>query len=305
MSLTAIILILISAFTHAGWNLLSKRSKTSGAFFFFSTGFAMFCFSPIIILFRKEITLIPFEVWKLVFVTGFFMALYYFSLAGAYRKGDISIAYPIARSSPILVVTFVSFVLGKADEIGSWALVGIIMVVMGCFLLPVKHLKRFSFKNYMSICCALAFLAAVGTAGYTIIDDHSLFLMRNLPGKPFNSFNSSFLYLFLEGVSCFFWLGLGTIIIGNERRGFIEFCHRGSRDIKLAMAAGVIIFGTYGLVLTSMAFVRNVSYVAAFRQLSIPIGAFFGMSLLGEPRYPTRITGILIIMAGLILVGLG
>lgn len=305
MSSTAIILILISAFTHAGWNLLSKKSKPSGAFFFFSTGFAVICLSPVIVLFRKEVFLIPSTVWTMIIFTGFFMALYYFSLAGAYRKGDISLAYPIARSSPILVVTFVSFVLGKADEIGFWALVGIVMVVAGCFLLPVKNFREFSFKNYLSMCCALAFLAAVGTAGYTIIDDRALLLMRNLAGKPFNPFNSAIFYLFWEGASCFLWLGTGVILIGTERRKFVEFCRRNGREIKISMAAGIGIFGTYGLILSSMAFVNNISYVAAFRQLSIPIGAFLGMFLLGEPRYAARIAGILIIMAGLILVGLG
>jgi len=305
MSFTAITLILVSAFTHAGWNLVSKKSKPSGAFFFFSTGFAVVCLSPVIALYRREIFLVPARVWLLLLCTGFFMALYYFSLAGAYRKGDISLAYPIARSSPILVVTFVSFVLGRADQIGSWAIAGILMVVAGCFLLPVKNLREFSFRNYLNLCCLLAFFAAIGTSGYTIIDDRALFLMRNLPGKPFNPFSSAILYLCMEGASCFFWLGIGVLSIGNERRKFVEFLGRGRRDIKLAMAAGIAIFATYGLVLSSMAFVRNVSYVAAFRQLSIPIGAFSGMLLLGEPPYRARITGVFIIMAGLIMVALG
>ncbi|HNS33376.1 MAG TPA: EamA family transporter, partial [bacterium] len=271
----------------------------------FAVGFASICLFPVFLSFHEELILIPREVWAMVALTGFFMALYYFSLAAAYRKGDISLAYPIARSSPILVVTFVSFVLGKAGDIGHLALAGILMVVAGCFLLPVKHFRDFSFKNYLSLCCALAFLAAAGTAGYTIIDDSALSLMRNLPGKPFNSFAAAFVYLFMEGASCFLWLGAGILLIGAERRKLTGMCRGNRRDIIIAMSAGVGIFGTYGLVLVSMAFVKNVSYVAAFRQLSIPIGAFLGMAVLKEPRYIPRITGIGVIMAGLILVALG
>ena len=43
---------------------------------------------------------------------------------------------------------------------------------------------------------------------------------------------------------------------------------------------------TYGLVLASMAHVTNVSYAAAFRQLSIPLGAFLGIWLQKEPSPP-------------------
>jgi uncharacterized membrane protein len=54
-----------------------------------------------------------------------------------------------------------------------------------------------------------------------------------------------------------------------------------------------------------MNYVTNVSYVAAFRQLSIPLGALFGMVLLNEPRYVPKIIGVVIIFLGLTLVGIG
>jgi|LSQX01.2.fsa_nt_gb drug/metabolite transporter (DMT)-like permease len=305
MSIVAIILILISAFTHAGWNFLTKNSKPSGAFFFFSIGFAMVCISPVILLFYKKLTYIPLSVWGMLLSTGFFMAFYYFALAGAYRKGDISLAYPIARAFPILLITFISFLFGKGDNIWFWSLVGMFMVVVGMFILPIKKLNEFSFKHYFRLCCIFAFLAALGTVGYTIIDDRALSIIRTLPNTPFNPFEAAFLYLSLEGISCFLWLGLGIVIIKKERRKFFELITISKKDIKTAFIVGVSIFLSYGLVLSSMAFVKDVSYVAAFRQLSIPIGAFLGIFLLKEPKYPTRIIGVLIILIGLILVGLG
>lgn len=62
---------------------------------------------------------------------------------------------------------------------------------------------------------------------------------------------------------------------------------------------------TYGLVLAAMAYVSNVSYVAAFRQLSIPIGAVLGLTLQNEPRYRPKLLGIGIVSVGLVLVGIG
>ena len=52
-------------------------------------------------------------------------------------------------------------------------------------------------------------------------------------------------------------------------------------------------------------YVTNASYVATFRQLSIPLGALFGMALLKEPRYNSKIVGVAVIFMGLIMVGFG
>ena len=60
--------------------------------------------------------------------------------------------------------------------------------------------------------------------------------------------------------------------------------------------------GAYGLVLLAMAFVTNVSYVSAFRQISLPIGVFLGMIVHHEPRYLPRLTGLAIILAGLVFI---
>ena len=54
-----------------------------------------------------------------------------------------------------------------------------------------------------------------------------------------------------------------------------------------------------------ISYVANINYVAAFRQLSIPLGAIFGMSLLKEPRHPPTLVGISIIFLGLVVVALG
>jgi uncharacterized membrane protein len=53
-----------------------------------------------------------------------------------------------------------------------------------------------------------------------------------------------------------------------------------------------------------MNYVTNVSYVAAFRQISIPLGAVLGMVFFNEPRFKPKIIGITVIFAGLILVGI-
>jgi uncharacterized membrane protein len=106
----------------------------------------------------------------------------------------------------------------------------------------------------------------------------------------------------LEGISCSVWQFLIVASDSHERKILNEVLH----DSKSAAAiTGIGIYLTYGLVLASMNYVTNVSYVAAFRQLSIPLGAMFGMGLLKEPRYVPKVIGVVIIFLGLTLVGVG
>ena len=54
-----------------------------------------------------------------------------------------------------------------------------------------------------------------------------------------------------------------------------------------------------------ISYVANINYVAAFRQLSIPLGAIFGMSLLKESRHPPKLVGVSIIFLGLVVAAIG
>ena len=302
MSLTAVFLLIASACVHAGWNLVCKRQHPTQTFFFLTSTVGVLLLLPVAAFHRASIAQIPARVWLMLAATGLFMAIYFISLAGAYRKGDMSIAYPLARSSPLLVVTFVSFVLGRGHEIGAVAVVGVVLVVVGCFLLPMRKFTEFHLRNYFNACCLLAVLAAIGTAGYTIIDDRALSILRGPPDHLFSPMAGAWVYLCLESMSSLFWQALGILAIRSERQAFLRSA---SRQIFPAAVAGVGIVVAYGLALTAMAFVNNVSYVAAFRQLSIPIGAGLGIALLKEPCYKPRLCGIATILTGLIMVAIG
>jgi len=109
----AIVLVAFSAAIHAGWNLPTRRSVPSTAFFLVASAVGVLLFLPVLIVRRTEPAAFPPSVWILVTVTGGFLTVYYWSLARAYRSGDMSVAYPIARSSPIIVVMLATLVLGQ------------------------------------------------------------------------------------------------------------------------------------------------------------------------------------------------
>ncbi|MGB5745566.1 MAG: EamA family transporter [Desulfobacterales bacterium] len=300
MSVTAAILLIISAFTHAGWNFISKKEHPTQAFYLVANTIGVICISPFLFYYRGSIQFIPSSVWAIVVLSGFFLAAYLEALAGAYRAGDISIAYPLARSLPVILVFLLTLFLGKGQPLSVWFIIGIIIIIAGCIILPLKAFADFHLRGYLNQCCFLAVLAAAGIAAYTVADDMALRYLRELPGKPMSPVEGTLVYMVLEGISCSLWQSLFVMLSRRERRRMPEVLqsYKGAAAIT-----GIGIYLGWGLVLVSMNFVSNVSYVAAFRQLSIPLGAMFGMSFLKEPRYLSKILGIAAIFLGLVLAG--
>jgi len=300
MTTIAAILLIFSAFTHAGWNFISKKEHPTQAFYLVANTIGVFCVLPFLFYYASFIHLVPSSVWIIVGVSGFFLAAYLEALAGAYRAGDISIAYPLARSLPVIFVFFLTVILGKGQPPGGWFVVGIILIVCGCIVIPLATFTDFHVSRYMNLCSMLAVLAAVWVAGYTVADDMALRYLRELPGKPMNPVQGTLVYMVLEGISCSLWQCLFVVVNRRERQNVPEVLASFKGPAALT---GIGIYLTYGIVLISMNYVSNVSYVAAFRQLSIPFGAILGMAFLKEPRYLPKIVGIVTIFIGLVLVG--
>jgi len=302
MSLTAVILILISAVSHAGWNLLGKRDNPSISFFLLTNIFGVLTFSPVLLFYFDQINQLPVQIWYYLATSGFCLAIYFTGLAGAYRSGDMTVAYPLARSLPVIVVTFVALLLGRGGQLSQQSVLGIMLVVGGCFMVPLHRFKDFSLSNYLNATCLLALLAAFGTAGYSMVDDEALRLFRGLSELKIPVHTRSLVYGCLQGGFTICWLTLFTLLSPKER---IQMrCVVGYSKANAALA-GVLMFMTYALVLISMGFVKNISYVVAFRQVSILVGTALGVLFLKEKLHRPKLIGVCIIFIGLVLVGTG
>ena len=302
MTTIAVALIVASAFMHASWNFVSKRHNPSLAFFFITAVSAAVIMSPLLIVHRQTLPLIPSFVWALILATGIAQTIYFFGLAGAYKQGDISLAYPLARALPVLLIAAISLVLGRGADIGRVSLIGMVLITLGCIVLPLTHFHKMRPRDYLNIVTLMALIAAIGTTGYTLIDDQALRQLRDASTIELSNSQVTLLFISLQTISTAVMLGLGTMFYRPERKQLRRVLKNRSL-ITTGLVTGVVIMATYGLVLTSMAYVSNVSYVAAFRQLSIPIGAVLGLTLQREPRYLPKLIGIGIVSVGLILVG--
>src|SRR5262249_12530712 len=99
MSTAALLLVLGAALMHAGWHALAKRGKDPLAFLCCAGCVGSLLFLPGT-LFMLSAGL-PWDALPFVVGTVLIHAVYFFALGRAYRLGDLSIVYPMARGTGV------------------------------------------------------------------------------------------------------------------------------------------------------------------------------------------------------------
>lgn len=301
MDTTAIFLVLLSACMHAGWNFFSKSNSPTLGFFLLSTAGTCICFSPIIFFTYDLLPAMNRNLWGTLLIASFFHATYLTGLAGAYARGALSIAYPLARSLPLLLVTGITFLMGKGGELSLWATLGICAIIIGAFVLPMDTFHDLKWKNYCNTSCAFALVAAIGTTGYTFMDDLGMHQLSVITSPACGWMRA----MFFQSVECVFtgiWL---TMLLRSSPESRIHLRQHWRIFLGKAIITGIAIGLTYGIILLAMLYASNVSYIIALRQLSIPVGAILGIRFLNERATLPRIFGVAILFTGLTLVALG
>ncbi len=300
MSLTAFLLILASVFLHAGWNFISKKSVPSLAFYSLSCGTAALLWLGPFLFAEFRSSDMPLHFWMLTFFSVLFEILYVGGLAYAYQKSDISLVYPLARALPLLMIALVSalFSLGSRQP-SSVAILGMGVVFLGCLLMPLKYFRDFKWQVYFNPVIFLVVLAAIGTSGYTVLDSCAMQEIAKVYQKKSILLSMCYLFFIEAGIA----LGALSIVCFNktERKELGRLLKTRSLSPILT---GICSSSAYVLILLAMNYVSNVSYIQAFRQLSLPIGVLAGILILKESHSIPKLLGTIIIAAGLFIVAL-
>ncbi|ELG4677384.1 DMT family transporter [Vibrio cholerae] len=297
MSFVPIILVLFSALLHAGWNIIGKRYQSSGpSFFLGATSATSLLLTPYILWYFNEIgwSTLPTQFWLLLVVSGLSQMVYMLGLAFAYSKVDIGIAYPLARGLPVLLVGAGTVMLGYDLQLNQW--LGFGLITLGCVMIPLQKFRQFRFADYANLGIVWALVAALGTAGYSIIDKEALAIIEQTVGSQMPASYSAVLYLGIQFWAMCIPLAIWYLLTG-QRAPFVEAW----RIRYTATLAGLMMGGTYSLVLYAMTLTENVSFIVALRQTSIVFGLFMGIAFLGERWYVTRLLGVSAIVAGLVV----
>ena len=138
-------LLLAAALLHAGWNILLKTSddplRTAGRGMV--VGAAVLIPAAFVGWLAIGRPPIPTAAWVLSILSGVLEAGYFVLLSAAYRRGDLSLVYPIARgTAPVLAVGGGVIFLG--ERLGPLGTLGVVLLLAGILALqrPWAVLRR-------------------------------------------------------------------------------------------------------------------------------------------------------------------
>lgn len=298
MTVTAAVLIFISVFMHVAWNMLSKTTRPSTAFYLIMNFVGGIIWLPFFIMSASGFTGVPVLFYWMLAGSWLFEVLYMYGLAHGYKHGDISLIYPLVRALPVVMLAVITLLTGIGKPFSMITLCGMIMIAAGCFIMPFAGFKNISLRSLNKIALLFIALGAIGTTGYTLCDSLAL---KQIGGGAALSHNCTLGYLFLIQLG----LTAGEIPLvifdRNEREAFKKLW---GKAMIFPVIAGICSTGAYALVLFAMQYVTNVSFIQAFRQLSLPLGFLGGVIFLHEKSSATKITGLVLIISGLVITAL-
>jgi drug/metabolite transporter (DMT)-like permease len=167
------VLIAAAAVLHATWNVLLKtagdplRTATVGML---AAGALLLPAASVgwLVIGRPDI---PPAALGLGLFSGVLEALYFVFLSAAYRRGDLSVVYPIARGTGVLVAVLIGvLILGERPGPLGWA--GIAILVAGLLALqrPWRLLAGRGSGGRLDPAVGFALLTGVTIATYSAVD---------------------------------------------------------------------------------------------------------------------------------------
>ncbi|MBR4674868.1 MAG: hypothetical protein IKP00_10430 [Victivallales bacterium] len=300
MTLTAFILIVISAAMHVAWNTIAKKTHTSVPLYTLICTTAMLTWLHVQFWTPIHVLSLPTKFW--LFTIGSVLSdavLYCIGLTLSYARLEMSTAYPIMRALPILMTMLFTGLFGLGAPLSIFAKFGIVLVFIGCLHMPLKSYADFKFSNYLTISMLCVLMAALGTTGYTIFDSQAQKALKTaVEGMGFSKTTISVTYYSTRGICLSTTLWLMSLSTAHNRKIMADFFRKHDWH---PLVAGACASATYMLVLLSMHYVTNVSYVQVFRQLGLPFGMLAGILILKEKCAAIKFIGCALIIAGLTL----
>jgi len=291
----ALAFIAVAAVMHAAWNILLKtagdplRTATVGV------GAASAVLVPAVLV-AWLVTgrpAVPTEAWAIGLVSGGVETAYFVFLAAAYRRGDLSVVYPLARgSAPLLAVAAGVGILGERLPPAAWLGVGLLVAGLLVVQRPWRLLGA-ARKDRAG--AGFALLTGAMIATYSSLDRVGVGL------------TPAWLYAAILWPVCA--AGLAAVWVLRERlRGGIYAPEDVAIDMPRAVTGGLLTFAAYGFVLAALAR-APLAIVAPLRESAVLLASTWGVVRLGEAagrrEIGARIAGSLLVLAGAVMLAVG
>jgi len=284
----ALALVVFSAFIHASWNFVLKKSGGGTGLVTCASLTSLLIYAPIVLAATWYVgyDFKPMHL-ALMFASGMIHTFYFLLLDRAYRSGgDLSIVYPLARSTgPLITIVVAVMLLGERP--GPTAIAGAILIGASALLLTGNPFAWH--KSEARHAVGFALLTGCVIAGYTIFDKASVASWLIPP--------------LLYDWGCNFFRVCVLVPFTNRRApGSLAAAWRERRGAVIAIALGSPL--SYILVLTAMVF-TPVSLVAPAREVSILFAALMGAHFLREGDLARRVVAAIGMVLGISGLALG
>jgi drug/metabolite transporter (DMT)-like permease len=278
MDLVVFVAVLGAAACHAAWNALLKlRLEPLLAISLISIA------CGIVTVPLLGVVALPTAVaWPYIIASLLLHLVYYVALAEAYRHGDLSLVYPLARgSAPLLTAAVATVWLGEQLGAVGWA--GIVTLAAAVLMLSLRSGPARGEVHARTVGFALPTAACI--AAYTVVDGTG----ARLAGSA---------------LSYIVWLlaldGLMMLLFGFAYAGRRLFAHF-IESWPFMLAGGALATTGYGVAIWAMT-VAPIALVAALRETGVLFAALIGVVFLGEPLRPIRVLAAVLAVIGALLI---
>jgi drug/metabolite transporter (DMT)-like permease len=299
VDLLAIGCIALAAVLHAAWNILLKTAGDPLRTATLGVGVASAALVPAVAIgwLALDRPAIPAEAWVVGILSGGVEVAYFVFLAAAYRRGDLSVVYPLARgSAPLLAIVLGIGLLG--ERLAPVALVGIGLLVLGLVVVQRPwRLLRAAAATHDRSAAGFALLTGAMIATYSALDRVGVQLAP------------AWLYAGILWPTCA--LGLAAVTLAGPR---LTTGRTGAVpappviDRARAITGGFLTLGAYGLVLVALSR-APLAIVAPLRESAVLLASTWGVLRLREARgpreMPIRIAGAVAVLAGAVVLAVG
>ena len=293
-------LVAVSAVLHLAWNVRLKTAgdplraatigRVAGSVAIVPLGFAVW--------WAQGRVALPPEGIVLGLASGVVEAVYFIFLAAAYRRGDLSVVYPLARgTAPLLAVVIGVVVLG--ERLGVAGSLGVVALLVGFLWLQrpwrAIALARAGGAGARRAAADSAILYALATgvmiATYTAIDRVGT---RQIAPVP---------YAAILTVTCSVLLLAWVALVGGG-----DLLRYGPAAARRAAVGGWLTMAAYLCILVALS-VAPLSGVAPLRESATVLAAAWGAVRMGEatdrPEAVRRIGASVFIVGGALLLAVG
>ena len=276
MPLTVFFAVIFAAFLHAVWNAMVKNEKDK----YLGVSAIVFGQVPasIIIIFFTPIPTA--ESIPYIFLSGILHTGYLWFLLFAYKFGDYTKVYPIARGSAPIFISIVSLIFFTV-VISNFELLGIAVICLGILSLSLEDSKNL--KNHKAIIYAL--ITGGFIMSYSITDGYGAKISLSfLSYMGWSFILSAFLFAFLLN----FMKRPSTIKKVLKEGKLISF------------VGGTLSYAAYGIVVWGFT-QAAIPTVTALRETSIIFALLIGTVFLNEKFTLLKAGAVLTIFFGVIL----